>query len=78
MTVSPSWKVRSMLEAEKPFTSGELAKLFNVDPKTVTRWASSGKIESFRTVGGHRRFTAEAVRAHFVKLGLRYPGRIDG
>ena len=78
MTNNPSWQVRSMLERDRPFTSGELAVLFNVDPKTVTRWAAAGKIKSFRTLGGHRRFDVEDVQAHFAKLGLRYPGRADG
>jgi excisionase family DNA binding protein len=27
-----------------------------VNPKTVTRWARSGKISAVRTLGGHRRY----------------------
>lgn len=76
--MTSNWQVRSMRERERPFTSGELADLFNVDPKTVTRWAAAGKINSFRTLGGHRRFAVEDVQAYFAKLGLRYPGRADG
>lgn len=34
----------------------EVARLFRVDGKTVTRWANAGKLPSFRTLGGHRRF----------------------
>jgi excisionase family DNA binding protein len=37
-------------------TPGEVAALFRVDPKTVTRWAATGRIGSIRTPGGHRRF----------------------
>jgi excisionase family DNA binding protein len=37
-------------------TPGEVALMFRVDPKTVTRWASAGRIGSVRTPGGHRRF----------------------
>lgn len=37
-------------------TPGEVASLFRVDPKTVTRWAQAGKIPSIRTLGGHRRY----------------------
>ena len=41
-------------------TPAEVAQLFRVDPKTVSRWAKSGKLGSIRTLGGHRRFlTAE-------------------
>ena len=43
---------------------GEVAAIFRVDPKTVTRWATAGKIASIRTLGGHRRFhAAEVYRA---------------
>lgn len=46
---------------EKLLTPGEVAALFHVDPKTVTRWASDGKLTCIRTLGGHRRFRAEEV-----------------
>ena len=39
---------------ERLLTPGEVAALFRVDPKTVTRWAASGRITSIRTPGGHR------------------------
>ena len=44
-------------------TPGEVASLFRVDPKTVTRWAAAGRISSIRTPGGHRRFREAEVRA---------------
>ena len=48
---------------ERLLTPGEVATLFRVDPKTVTRWAASGRITSIRTPGGHRRFRETEVRA---------------
>jgi excisionase family DNA binding protein len=48
---------------ERLLTPGEVATLFRVDPKTVTRWASAGRIGSIRTPGGHRRFRESEVRA---------------
>jgi len=48
---------------ERLLTPGEVAALFRVDPKTVTRWAASGRIMSIRTPGGHRRFRESEVRA---------------
>jgi excisionase family DNA binding protein len=48
---------------ERLLTPGEVAAVFRVDPKTVTRWAAAGRIRSVRTPGGHRRFHASAVRA---------------
>lgn len=43
-------------------TPGEVAVLFRVDPKTVTRWAQAGKLSAVRTLGGHRRFHEDEVR----------------
>lgn len=43
-------------------TPSEVATLFRVDPKTVTRWAKSGKLSSIRTLGGHRRYREAEVR----------------
>src|SRR5437588_8249091 len=43
-------------------TPAEVAVLFRVNPKTVSRWARSGKLTSIRTLGGHRRFRASEVR----------------
>lgn len=48
---------------DRLLTPGEVASLFRVDPKTVTRWASAGRIGSIRTPGGHRRFRESEVRA---------------
>ncbi|MCO7275085.1 MULTISPECIES: BldC family transcriptional regulator [Cellulosimicrobium] len=50
-------------EGERPslLTPAEVAALFRVDPKTVTRWAQAGKITSVRTLGGHRRFDADEI-----------------
>ncbi|WP_344306122.1 BldC family transcriptional regulator [Fodinicola feengrottensis] len=47
----------------KLLTPGEVAAMFRVDPKTVTRWAAAGRISSIRTPGGHRRFRESEVRA---------------
>ena len=47
--------------AERLLTPGEVALMFRVDPKTVTRWASAGRIGSIRTPGGHRRFRASEI-----------------
>ena len=44
-------------------TPAEVAALFRVDPKTVTRWAKQGRLASIRTLGGHRRYHEAQVRA---------------
>ena len=48
---------------DRLLTPGEVAAMFRVDPKTVTRWAKVGRIKSTRTLGGHRRFSESEVRA---------------
>ena len=48
-------------------TPAEVASLFRVDPKTVTRWAKSGKLTSIRTLGGHRRYKESEVKALLLK-----------
>jgi excisionase family DNA binding protein len=47
---------------DRLLTPGEVATLFRVDPKTVTRWAAAGRINSIRTPGGHRRFRESEIR----------------
>ncbi len=46
----------------KLLTPAEVAAMFRVDPKTVTRWAKAGKLSSIRTLGGHRRYREAEVR----------------
>ena len=52
-----------MPDAEPLLTPSEVAAMFRVDPKTVTRWAKAGKLTSIRTLGGHRRYRETEVRA---------------
>jgi len=54
-------------EQEVLLTPAEVASLFRVDPKTVTRWAKSGKLTSIRTLGGHRRYKESEVKELLLK-----------
>jgi excisionase family DNA binding protein len=55
--------VKNRAEPERLLTPAEVAALFRVDPKTVTRWAKAGKLSAIRTLGGHRRYReAEIMR----------------
>ena len=55
---------------ERLLSPGEVALLFRVDPKTVARWASAGRIGSIRTPGGHRRFRESEVRDLLTDLAV--------
>jgi excisionase family DNA binding protein len=50
------------MAAHELLTPGEVAVMFRVDPKTVTRWARAGRLSSIRTIGGHRRFRSSEVQ----------------
>ena len=50
-------------EAGRPLRLGEASRLAGVDPATMRRWADQGKVETFLTPGGHRRFRHESVEA---------------
>lgn len=50
-------------EADVYLRSSEVADLLHVSPKTVSRWAKEGKLPYRRTLGGHRRFPIEGIRA---------------
>jgi excisionase family DNA binding protein len=56
------------LAEDELLTPTEVARLFRVDPKTVTRWATAGKIRSIRTPGGHRRFYRSDVDTLLNKM----------
>lgn len=47
---------------DRLLTPAEVASLFRVDPKTVTRWAIQGRISGIRTPGGRWRFRESDLR----------------
>jgi excisionase family DNA binding protein len=55
-------------------TPAEVASLFRVDPKTVTRWADAGKLTAVRTLGGHRRYRQDEVQNLLVASSLAPTG----
>jgi len=63
------------IDQEVLLTPAEVASLFRVDPKTVTRWAKAGKLTSIRTLGGHRRYKESEVK---VLLGAVSNNRNGG
>ncbi|MBM3691211.1 MAG: BldC family transcriptional regulator [Actinobacteria bacterium] len=63
-----------MSNQDELMTPGEVARLFAVDPKTVSRWANAGKISSVKTIGGHRRLLASEIRA---KLAANQLGDLE-
>lgn len=55
--------MRPPIEDEPLLTPAEVARLFSVDPKTVTRWANTGRLTCIKTPGGSRRYRKAEVMA---------------
>ena len=51
-------------------TTKAVAKLLRVSEATVKRWADGGLLQSDKTVGGHRRFSLNAVARLRRELGI--------
>ena len=62
-----------MTGAARLLTPGEVAVMFRVDPRTVTRWAIDGRLRCIRTLGGHRRFLESEVTARLSDGFLARP-----
>ena len=63
------------INSEILLTPAEVAAIFRVDPKTVTRWAKSGKLTAIRTLGGHRRYRQSEVQDLLKKNDSRKGSR---
>ncbi len=48
-------------------TLSAASKLLGIHPTTLRQWADSGKIPSYRTPGGHRRFRSEDIRTFLIR-----------
>jgi excisionase family DNA binding protein len=51
--------------------TAEVADILQVSPKTVTRWATEGKLPFLRTLGGHRRYPAAEIRQPAEELPVQ-------
>jgi excisionase family DNA binding protein len=54
-------KLLSGHELQTLYTPGTVARMFRVDPKTVTRWAKEDRMSCIMTPGGHRRYLSKEV-----------------
>jgi excisionase family DNA binding protein len=75
-TDSPAGDARA--QREPLLTPAEVAALFRVDPKTVTRWARAGRIRCIRTLGGHRRYPAAQFTTALTPTAATGPAAGDG
>ena len=60
------------MPASQPWLkTSEAAQRLHVTPKTVARWASEGRLEHRRTLGGHRRYDPQLIDALVNALTYR-------
>ena len=61
----------SMPASQTWLRTSQAAARLHVTAKTVTRWASEGRLEHRRTLGGHRRYDPELIDALVQALTYR-------
>lgn len=52
----------SVVHPEPTMRTAEVARALGVSPRAVRIWADAGKIQCYRTFGGHRLFPTSEVR----------------
>jgi excisionase family DNA binding protein len=48
-------------DLDTPLSTRDVASMFGVTMKTIHRWAESGRLPSFKTLGGQHRFYPSAI-----------------
>jgi len=62
-------------ESREWLTLGNASKQLGVSPATLRQWADKGKVRSFRTPGGHRRFSISEMRSMVAVHPPAHPDR---
>lgn len=55
------------------YTTHQAAKLLGVSLPTIVNWIKAGRLEAYRTPGGHRRIPAEAIVVFCRSFGIPEP-----
>jgi excisionase family DNA binding protein len=66
-------RTRPLPDVEPFLLTSQVADLLHVSPKTVARWAKDGRLPFQRTLGGHRRYPAAAIRQLAAGLAQEVP-----
>jgi excisionase family DNA binding protein len=53
--------------------TSEVAKLFHVSRETIHYWCRTGRLPSYRTAGGHRRFDSQVIRRILAEMDPGQP-----
>ena len=63
-------------DAKHLLTPKHAAAILQITPRTLARWAQSGRIGAAKTVGGHRRYRTSEIFAH--RLARTTRNGVDG
>ncbi len=58
-------------DEQKTLSTGDLVTMLGVSRTTIHRWAVSGLLPSFKTLGGHHRFIEADVMPILRRRGLQ-------
>lgn len=53
--------------------TSEVAKMFHVSRETIHYWCRTGRLPSYRTAGGHRRFDSQVIRRILAEMDPGQP-----
>lgn len=65
-----------MISNSDLLTPGEVADLLQMHPSSIKTWVDDGRIQAFRTPGGHRRIRASDLVAFLVKYKMQLPAEL--
>lgn len=63
-------EVSRFADSEALWSSAQVAAAFGVGVSSIKRWTDQGRLESVKTIGGHRRYRLEALYAFARHEGL--------
>lgn len=63
----------NLIQPESLLTSYQVGGLLQVNPSSVNKWIKDGRIEAFRTPGGHRRIRASDLVAFLTEHSMPIP-----
>lgn len=58
------------MTAPRTYSTVEIARRLGVSIQTVQRWVDAGHLKAWKTMGGHRRISAESAEALLKKAGV--------
>lgn len=64
--------------AKDLFTTHDIAKLCKVNGSTVKNWINDGKLQAYKTPGGHRRINREDLIQFLEKYEMPIPPQVKG